>query len=180
MKLKLKGLPETSERSDRDELLAFWSKRLLDEGFEARQDGLMPSVPPSLRAELRQRLLNYRQSQKDHDGVLHVDFSERERLDLLMRNDLQGRRHKVEATLGKILDELRKGDPSGGWMGLMSFLQQDVEAQVVSAKGDYEAGSRMTSAVREAYWNAAAAPPAVQKAYAELTTLAEAAASAKQ
>ena len=179
-KLTLKGLPETSERSDRDELLAFWSKRLLDEGFEARQDGLMPSVPPSLRAELRQRLLNYRQSQKDHDGVLHVDFTERERLDLLMRNDLQGRRHKVEQTLGKILDELRKGDPSGGWTGLMTFLREDVEAQAVSAKGDYDAGARMTGAVREAYWNAAAAPPAVQKAYSELTTLAAATAQAKQ
>ncbi|UPT72638.1 MAG: hypothetical protein M0D55_11815 [Elusimicrobiota bacterium] len=165
---------EPAERTARERLLAWWADRLLDPEFERRCDELLAGAPASARAELKALVETYRLSALDEKAVRMMDeYDAAERLERLMKVDLQGRRRKVESVLARILGELQAGDPahSTSWTGLMGFLRHQAAADS-EAEGDaLAAEGRVSSELSLVYWNAAAAPPALDKPVKRLLQL---------
>jgi hypothetical protein len=158
------------ERSAMEKLMSFVSERLLDEDFEAKLDAMLVGVPSRLKEELKKSILEHRTA-KTHDGwVRHDDFTPAEKLDLLTRVDVQGRREKVERNFQLILDELARGQgPS--WQKVMAFLGTDLEGREAAAAVAVRDGSQMRQALQEAFWSATTAPLAVEARYKTITAL---------
>lgn len=165
---------EPSERAPRERLLAYWADRLLDPEFAGKSDALLAGAPESLRAELRVLAERYRIAKRDAAAVRGNEaFSAGERLELLVRVDLQGRRRLIEQALQRVMNELGAQDParSESWAGLMDFLRRDLEAQG-SAEGAVLAGKDAVRAeLRSAFFGASTPPAALRVAVERLEAL---------
>jgi hypothetical protein len=174
---------EPSERTARERLLAWWADKLLDEDFERRCGELLAGAPAAKRDELRVLIGRYRTAKRDQAAVRSsVDYDAAERLDRLMRVDLQGRRRLIETALAGVLDELQASDPSRGasWTGLMGFLRQEVAASVDAGGAELASRDALGAELTNAYWSAVKAPPAVTAAVRRLSELDSAVAVARR
>ncbi|MCM2303095.1 MAG: hypothetical protein NDJ72_00215 [Elusimicrobia bacterium] len=154
---------EPAERTARARLLAWWADRLLDADFERRNDELLAGAPESIRAELRVLVERYRVAAKDAAAVKSNDYDPAERLDRLMKVDLQGRRRLIEGTLSRILSELQSADPARGasWTGLMGFLRQEASASAELEGSVLAREGGVNAELSRVYWSAVKAPPAL-------------------
>ncbi|MDP3544356.1 MAG: hypothetical protein Q8T11_17975 [Elusimicrobiota bacterium] len=154
---------EPAERTARARLLAWWADRLLDEGFERRNDELLAGAPESLRAELRVLVERYRTAARDRASVMSFDFDAAQRLDLLMKVDIQGRRRLIEGTLSRVLEELQASDPAraSSWTGLMGFLRQEAAASVELEGAVLAREGAVGAELSRVYWGAVGAPAAL-------------------
>ncbi len=176
------GAAPSSEKTPRQELLAYLAQRLLDPNFAGQVDDLLTGVSPSLREALKKELESYRTAAKNKDAILSKDFSTQEKFDLLTKVDLDGRRRRVETDLDQMLKELEAQGPQGAdaWTKLMTFMRTDVDSQQVVAEGDVLRQKDEMTGMREAYWRAVPAPPAVESAYDRLTKLKDAVYDARE
>lgn len=172
----------TSEKTARQELTGYWAQRLLDQDFEKSQDALLSGLSPALREQLRKNLAEYRLSRDNSDAVLGKDYSAAEKLSLLTKVDVDGRRRKVEMTLELILREIEAQGPQGAasWTALMGFLRVDVESRQATAEGEVRRQEAALGALRESFWRAVPAPPAVEAAYERLSRLKDSVYEARQ
>ncbi|PIR18847.1 MAG: hypothetical protein COV48_05250, partial [Elusimicrobia bacterium CG11_big_fil_rev_8_21_14_0_20_64_6] len=157
---------EPAERTARARLLAWWADRLLDSDFERRNDELLAGAPESVRAELRVLVERYRIAARDEAAVRSsTEYTAAERLDRLMRVDMQGRRRLIEGTLARVLEELQQSDPSRGasWTGLMGFLRQEASASAETAGTVLAREGSIGAEMTRVYWEAVKAPPALDK-----------------
>lgn len=164
---------EPAERSARARLLAWWADRLLDADFERRNDELLAGAPESIRAELKVLVERYRIAARDEAAVKSNDFSPAERLDLLMKVDLQGRRRLIEGALARVLSEMQASDPARGasWTGLMGFLRQEATAAAEAEGSVLAREGTVASELSLTYWSAVGAPAALDKPVRRLIDL---------
>jgi hypothetical protein len=164
------ALDEPGRRTARERLLAYWADRMQDPDFERRVEDLLSGQPGSVIASLRELSARYRTAAQDDAAVRARPMSAAERLDLLTKTDLQGRRRAIEAVLGRTLDGLQGADPahSPAWASLMGFLRDDVSARAVSGAEDLARADALRGELRSSYLKAAGAPPELA---AELKTL---------
>ncbi|HXT02473.1 MAG TPA: hypothetical protein VN915_17500 [Elusimicrobiota bacterium] len=170
------------ERTPREKLLAYWADRMQDADFERQVEALLAGQPGSVLAQLRELSARYRTAAKDADAVRDNDFTPAERLDLLTKTDVQGRRRALEEVLSGVLNGMQTSDPahSPGWTGLMEFLRQDVSARAGSAASGLEGADAEREALRGALGDALGAPPALRAEIAKLETLQEGADAARR
>jgi len=154
---------EPAERTARARLLAWWADRLLDADFEKRNDELLAGAPESIRAELRVLVERYRIAARDEAAVTSNDYDPAERLDRLMKVDLQGRRRLIESALARVLSDMQESDPSRGasWAGLMGFLRQEAAASTEVLGGVLAREGAVATELSRVYWSAVKAPPAL-------------------
>ncbi|MBI5622891.1 MAG: hypothetical protein HY924_03845 [Elusimicrobia bacterium] len=164
------GSAQVLERSAMEKLMSFVSERLLDEDFEAKLDGMLVGVPSRLREELKKNILEYRKS-KTHDGwVRYDDFTPAEKLALLTKVDLQGRREKVEKSFQKVLDELARGQ-GPAWQKVMAFIGSDLEGQETAAAVVVTDGAQMRQALQQTFWSVVTPPLKVEAHYKTISSL---------
>lgn len=164
---------EPAERTARARLLAWWADRLLDADFERRNDELLAGAPESIRAELRVLVERYRVAARDEAAVKSNDYDPAERLERLMKVDLQGRRRLIEGTLERILSEMQAADPSraSSWTGLMGFLRQEAGAAAEAEGSVLATEGALNAELSLVYWSAVKAPPALDKPVRRLIEL---------
>ena len=160
-------------RSAREKLLAYWADRMQDPDFERHVEELLAGEPGSTLSQLRELSSRYRTAARDADAVKDNDFTPAERLDLLTKTDVQGRRRALEEVLGGALTDLQAQDPahSPAWAGLMGYLRCDVTARAGAAAGDLSRGDQVREALRSSFSGALGAPPEVQGEIVKLETL---------
>ena len=152
-----------SERTARERLLAWWADRLLDPEFEGRCEALLADAPRSLRAELRELVSRYRIAARDEEAVKSDDYDAAERLDRLMKVDLQGRRRLIEGALERVLAELQGSDPSrsASWSALLGFLKKESAADAEAAGAVLAKDGGIDAELSLVYWSAVEAPAAL-------------------
>ena len=164
---------EPRERTAREKLLAYWADRMKDPDFERRAEALLAGQPPEALASLRDLSERYRRAERDAEAVRAQDFSPAERLELLTKTDVQGRRRAIEEILAKVLTGLQDGDPahSPAWASLMGFLRADVTARASDAAAGVEREAGTRAALREVFASALADAPERRAELAALETL---------
>ncbi|MBI4677536.1 MAG: hypothetical protein HY748_08135 [Elusimicrobia bacterium] len=158
------------ERTAMEKLMSFVSQRLLDEDFEKRLDELLTGVPERLKEELKKNVHEHRTARQFDVHVRYDDFTAAEKLELLTKVDVQGRREKVEKAFQNILDELARGQGSS-WQKVMQFLGSDLERQEASAAVDVRDGAQMREVLTETFWSVLPAPPKIDDLYRDLSVL---------
>ena len=160
-------------RTPREKLLAYWADRMQDADFERHVEELLAGQPDSVVAQLRELSARYRTAARDADAVRDNDFTPAERLDLLTKTDVQGRRRALEEVLGKVLGGMQGQDPahSPQWAGLMDYLRSDVTARAGAAAGDLSRDDAVREALRSEFTGALGAPPELRAEIAKLETL---------
>ncbi|MDE2492230.1 MAG: hypothetical protein KGM24_15385, partial [Elusimicrobia bacterium] len=153
--------PGPLARTPRERLLAYWADRMQDPAFAARVEALLAGQPGTALAQLESLAAGYRTAARDEAAVRDRDWTPAERLDLLTKIDLQGRRESLEAVLGGVLDRLQGSDPGRRpqWTQLMTFLQDDVAAQAKAAQGGLAQDDAVVGAIRGELRSALKAPP---------------------
>lgn len=164
---------EPLERTAREKLLAYWADRMQDPDFERQVESLLSGEPGSMLAQLRDLSARYRTAARDADAARDNDFTPAERLDLLTKTDVQGRRRALEEVLGRALADMQGQDParSAGWTGLMDFLRSDVTARAGAAAGDLSRADEVRRALRAEFAGAVGAPPEVTAEIGKLEVL---------
>ncbi|MFA6004318.1 MAG: hypothetical protein WC881_09645, partial [Elusimicrobiota bacterium] len=158
----------------RAELSGYMTQRMLDSDFAARLDTVLAGLAPGVTAEMRQRLADragaYRAASRDAEAVMIRDFTPAERIDLLTRNDKEGRRSAVEAGLGQVLAALGRLDPHSNptWAKLLTFMREDISAQTSLRSQDRASETRIAAGMRDSYWHAVPAPFGVEGAFSRL------------
>ncbi|MBI4422089.1 MAG: hypothetical protein HY554_00075, partial [Elusimicrobia bacterium] len=159
-----------------EEFLGYASRRLRDAGFASRLDGRLAALPgldPGLRQALSEAAGSYRRMEEAAAVLRAHPGDAREKLELLNRADVEGRRQRVEALLGQTLASLGRLDPrtNSGWAGLLAFVAEDVRAEAARAEGERVDEGEVLRAMRDAYWHALPADPAVEGAFQRLEPL---------
>ncbi len=164
---------EPLERTPREKLLAYWADRMQDPDFERQVESLLSGQPATVLASLRDLSARYRTAARDADAVRDNDFTAAQRLDLLTKTDVQGRRRAIEEVLGGVLNGLQTSDPSHSpaWSGLMDFLRADVAARSDATAGDLASGDAVRGELRASFTGALNAPPELRAEFAKLETL---------
>ncbi|MBI3564004.1 MAG: hypothetical protein HY079_02270, partial [Elusimicrobia bacterium] len=164
---------EPLERTARERLLAYWADRMKDPDFERHVEELLAGQPESVRAQLRELSERYRAATRDADAARSNDFTPSERLDLLTKTDVQGRRRAIEDVLSKVLAGLQADDPahSPSWAALMGFLRQDVSARADAAATDLRGADETRRELRATFSAALGVPPEGRAELARLELL---------
>jgi hypothetical protein len=166
-------------RDSRAELLRFLTERMLDsrfqDGFEPALDALSPALPRELRDRLRERAALYRQAKVDHDALQHSGFGEADRMELLMRNDLEGKRLALEAVWSDVLRAIGRLDPkiNPGWERFLAYVREDLERQTAKQGERIAQYDEVIDAMGESWRDAAHVPPAIKAAVDRLELLHE-------
>ncbi|MDE2236326.1 MAG: TolC family protein, partial [Elusimicrobia bacterium] len=159
----LRAQPPTLRSDPRRRLLSYWTDRMLDADFRAdlsrRLDLIAARASPAqgkALSQLRRRLEEdaglYSTADRDAAAVLAKDFSDAERLDLLSRNDREGKREALSFDLGRLLEACgglsQRDDP------LVAFLVRDIDAQARRAAAARDDFAALDGALRQAAWSA--------------------------
>ncbi|MBI3551515.1 MAG: hypothetical protein HY077_03285 [Elusimicrobia bacterium] len=166
------------------ELLDYWAERLLDKGFESSLSPVLDKLAPADSPQTAERIAKikqgiilraelYRSAKMTADLVLSKDFTPAEKLDLLTRNDAQGKREALQAQLSDLIKTLGTLNPetNPGWKTLLSFLRSDIETQQGTNGQTRAQALDAAKALRDAYWHAVPAPYGVEGAFTQLETL---------
>lgn len=161
------------ERTPREKLLAYWADRMRDADFERQVESLLGGQPDSVIAQLRDLSARYRRAARDADHVRDNDYSAAERLDLLTKTDVQGRRRALEDVLSKVLAGMQDGGAARApaWASLMGFLRKDVSARADAAAADLDSSDAARRDLRATFAGALDAPPEIRAELAKLETL---------
>ncbi len=157
-------------------LVDFWTERLGDASFQAAQDAelakLGGAVPPGLVQRLDADAHLYRVAIRDADGVRGNDFTAAQRLDLLTRNDEEGKREAVRADVAALVGALGGVGPSSPvGAELLGFFRQ--QAEQAARDGSLALSDRraLMSELDAAFWGASNPPPAVAAEFQRLEGL---------
>ncbi len=146
----------------------------LDPGFAAQSDALIErlgvGVPPTSPARLERAARALRTAQADAAAVELAAYSDAERADLLMRNDLEGKRLAVRAALAEIVGALGRFDARSNPASaeLLGLLRARAVAVADGAAGDREARMAVVDRMRDEFWQRQDLDPAVGGAFARL------------
>jgi len=167
--------PTPSLRPDaREALLDFWAERLGDPAFQAAQDAVLAQAGPAVPAELLARLADdaraYQTALRDAEAVRQNDFTASERLDLLARNDLEGKRQAVRADAAEILRGLGGLDPHAGpgAAALLDFMRAQADKAASDGAIDLASRREMLATFRESFWGGENLSPEVAGAFSRL------------
>jgi hypothetical protein len=130
----------------------YLTERLLDPDFAARLDELFDGAG-LLSAELRERIGqlsdDYRRMAENAEIVRHhPDVSAEERLALLTKADVEGRRRALSGELAKLLEAMAS-KPGTGRSALYEWILADVAASERESGGRLKLGRRTTSDIVE-------------------------------
>ena len=156
------------------ELLDFWTERLADPAFEAASDALLArtgtSVTPSMRARVAAAAQAYRDALRDAEGVRTNTFSDAERLNLLMRNDTQGKRLALRAAIVDALGGLGTLDPHTGPAAgeILAFFRAEAEKAGEAGAIDRAQKRAVAAELRETFWRAMSPSAGVEAAFVRL------------
>lgn len=124
------------------ERLDDWADRLVDEDFANSLAGVIDRLPPDgasaaerakyqkVKEDIALSASIYRSAKIAADLVAGSDFTPTERLDLLTRNDKQGKREALRGALSELIQLLQSQGPltqeNHGWAVLSGFLKDDI------------------------------------------------------
>ena len=144
-------------------MLSYWSDRMLNPefraGMDARLDVVLAQASPaprqpleSLRAEIQRRFDVFNQADDDAETVRARDFSVEEKLDLLMRNDREGKREALQAGLARLFDAVggfaTPGNP------FVTLVLSDLQAQAERHAAQRREYMDLSRSVRVGAWQA--------------------------
>jgi hypothetical protein len=178
-------LPMPSLRHDpKAELMSYWADRLVDSDFAAGLAAVIDKLPPDdaspavrtqfqkLRDDIAARAAVYRSAKIMGDMVDGKDFTPAEKLDLLTRNDSEGKREALQSDLSVLLKLLeQQGELTSankGWAVLSGFLQADINKQETADGQQRTDAIGAAKAMRDAFWHAVPAPYGVEGAFTSL------------
>ncbi|MEK7382658.1 MAG: hypothetical protein AAB262_05155, partial [Elusimicrobiota bacterium] len=156
------------------ELLDFWTERLADPGFEAASDALLArtgaSVTPEARGRLSEAARSYRDALTVAQGVRTNTFADAERLSLLMRNDVEGKRLALRAAIVVALGGLGTLDPHTGPAAgeILAFFRAEAEKAAEAGTIDRAQKRAIAAQLRETFWRAMSSMPRVEAAFVRL------------
>ncbi|MBI5595336.1 MAG: hypothetical protein HY928_04520, partial [Elusimicrobia bacterium] len=154
-----------------DELAAWTAGRMADADFAARLASLFDGrglASGRDLAELQELSGWYRRMLADADAVRHhSDFDPAQRLDLLVRADVEGRRLLIERRLKEMLSGVTGGSEPG-WDALRAFLRAELEKDAAASGAEADSRRGLATELRRAA--AGALAPALGEAAAGLIT----------
>lgn len=159
------------------DLRRYLSRRLLDPAFESafyeRLRVLGDAYPEDRVARLREAVDLFRAMERSAEAVRMQSTDPRERMDLLIRADVEGRRQDVEAALSNVLAAVGSLDPATNpsWTSMRDFVLGDLRSQHIRSVADLDREREISRELRDAFWHSYTAPPAVEGAFRELTQL---------
>jgi hypothetical protein len=157
-------------------LVDFWTERLADPEFQAASDAelaqLTPAVPAALLARLHADAQLYRTAIADAQTVRDNDYSDAERLDLLSRNDQEGKRETVRADVADVVKALGGLDPrTDAGRSLILFIRGQAMQAAGTGQAALDQRRAMMRGLDEAYMDAADLPPAAEASFRRLEAL---------
>ena len=165
-------------RSDpKDELLDYWARRFSDPSFESAQDELLarmgPAVTAEQRAHVRAAAAAYRNGLRDADSVQGNDYTALERLDLLTRVDIEGKRLALRGRLLEVLRGVGLLDPAANPAGgqFLSFMRADLKRASEAFALERGEKVRIGAALAETYWRAREPSPKEAASFRKLAGL---------
>ncbi len=158
-------------RDPQGELLDYWADRLLDDKFAADLGPVLDQLAPKDSAAAADRFAKlkegifvradlYRTAKQTATQVLSKDFTTEEKLDLLTRNDVQGKREALQEKLTALLKSLGQQNPetNPAWAKLLAFVRSDIQVQQAESGEESGHAQDLARGLRDAYWHAI--PPA--------------------
>jgi hypothetical protein len=145
-------------------LVDFWTEHMGDAGFAAAQDAelarLGPVVPAEARARLAAAAKLYQEALQDAEGVRENDFTDAERLDLLTRNDAEGKRLTVRDDVLEIVRDLGGLDPhsSPAAADLLAFFRGQADAAAQAGELDLATRREIVAKMNEGFWSVPGLP----------------------
>jgi hypothetical protein len=176
----------TLRRDSRSELLDYWTERMADPAFEDAQDALLAktgaAVPADARARVRAAAGSYQQALKDADAVRDNEFTGAQKLDLLARNDVEGKRLALRAEIERAVAGLGALDPRSGPAAsdLIAFFRADVDKAADAGTADRAQKRAVAEQLRRTFWGATAPAPEAEAAFVRLENLEKAADEKRQ
>ncbi|NNN05407.1 MAG: hypothetical protein HKL90_05865, partial [Elusimicrobia bacterium] len=170
-------VPPPSLRPDATGALAdFWTERMADPAFAAAQDAelakLSPAVQPGLVARLDADARLYRIARTNADGVRGNDYTDAQRLDLLTRNDEEGKRQAVREDVDAVIASLGGLNPSSGsGAELLTFFHAQAEDSARDGALALSQRRALMGQLDTAFWGADNPPPAVAAEFIRLENL---------
>ncbi|TBR17706.1 hypothetical protein EPO15_16325, partial [bacterium] len=158
-------LPEAPAPASPTALLAdYASRRSLDPAFAAKLEAALAALPgagPEAAAAYAEAARWYRSMSESAELVRrHPDYTPEERLALLTKADVEGRRQQVSAILGRVLTGLR--DAGAPRAEVMALIGSDLDGQLSEAGGLDVRERALEGRLRKAVLDAVAMPLAVR------------------
>jgi len=157
-------------------LVDFWTERLADPSFQSASDAalaqLKPAVPAALLSRLSVDAETYRAAVHDADVVRDNDYTDAERLDLLTRNDQEGKRLVVRADVDAVVAALGGFDiHNEATAQLIAFISG--EANRAAKEGTATLGQRrdLLRELDAAFWGSSDLSPAAESSFRRLEGL---------
>ncbi|MFI5363802.1 MAG: cell envelope integrity protein TolA [Elusimicrobiota bacterium] len=171
-----KPSPRALRPDTRSQLVDYWTQRMSDPGFAASQDALLAQLGAAAPSDVRARILAaadlYRQALKDGEAVRSNDFSGTQKLDLLTRNDAEGKRLLLRAAIEVELSNLGALDghtePADK---VLEFFRRDVEKSAAAGTADFKQKRDIANALRTTFIGAMDTKLAVGAAFDRLEKL---------
>jgi hypothetical protein len=169
--------PRALRRDSRSELLDFWTEKLQDASFENASDALLAktgaAVPADARARIRAAAVVYRQALQDAEAVRSNDFDGLEKLELLTKTDVEGKRLNLRAELARAVAGLGALDPRSGPAAaeIIAFFRAEAENAARTSGSDRDRKRAIASELRESFWGATTPSPAAEAAFRRLEPL---------
>ncbi|HEX4048825.1 MAG TPA: hypothetical protein VH309_13360, partial [Elusimicrobiota bacterium] len=161
----------------RSQLLDYWTERMADPAFAAREDELLAAtgaaVPADARARINAAADLYRQALQDGNAVRDNDFSAPEKLDLLTRNDAEGKRLLLRGEIERAVSRLGALDPhsSPAAAGIIAFFRDDAEKSAEAGTASRAQKRAVAEELRKTFLDATTPSPAVSAAFDRLEKL---------
>jgi hypothetical protein len=153
--------------SAREALVDFWAERLADPAFQSASDAelarLSPAVPADLLARLHADADLYRTALNDAQIVHNNDYSDAERVDLLTRNDQEGKRLQVRRDVVEVVNALGGLDASSdAGKALIAFMRAQAEQAAAAGQATLDQRRTLMRGLDEAFWSGADLPTAAE------------------
>ena len=129
-------------------------------------------MPAALLARLQADAQIYRTALRDADVVRDNDYSDAERLDLLTRNDAEGKRLTVRSDVDAVVSALGGFDIHNAATGeLIAFISKAADDAASRGGTTLAARRDVMRGLDEAFWGAADLPPAAEASFRSLEVL---------
>ncbi len=173
----LQRAPRALRQDPRSQLVDYWTERMADPAFADAQDALLAKTGAAAPADARERIRAaadlYRSALKDGDAVRDGDFAGPEKLDLLTRNDAEGKRLLLRAEIERAISRLGALDPrsSPAAADIVAFFRADAEKSADDGTADRAQKRAVAEALRRTFLGATQPTPGVEAAFDRLEKL---------
>jgi hypothetical protein len=156
------------------ELVSYWTDRFAEPEYAEAQDSLIARLGPGASQDAREAVRDaaavYRRALADADAVRSNDFTGAEKMELLKKNDVEGKRLRLSSALTRLVGGLRALDPrdSPGAGDLMDFTIKEAAKSAAESRTSSDEKRAVSRAMRRAFWGASSPSVAAGAAFARL------------